>query len=90
LTVEDLAHRYLWQANAVDQLMADERTHLDGNSNVVTDEVLWALTDQQGTVHDMAKLNTATGVTSVVDHIVRDSFGNVTSESNPSQGSLIG
>jgi RHS repeat-associated protein len=90
LTVEDLSHRYLWQANAVDQLMADERTHLDGNSNVVTDEVLWALTDQQGTVHDLAKLNTATGVTSVVDHIVRDSFGNVTSESNPSQGSLIG
>jgi hypothetical protein len=25
LTVEDLSHRYLWQANAVDQLMADER-----------------------------------------------------------------
>ena len=43
-------------------LMADERTHLDGSGNIVTDEVLWALTDQQGTVHDLAKLDTTTGI----------------------------
>ena len=89
VTGADLSHRYLWQPNAVDQLMADERTHVD-NGNIVSDEVLWALTDQQGTVHDLAKRDATTGITSVVDHIIRDSFGNVISESDPSQGSLIG
>jgi RHS repeat-associated protein len=72
----------------VDQLMSDERTH-SVNGNIATDEVLWALTDRQGSVNDLAKLDTS-GVTSVVDHIVRDSFGNVISESDPSQGCLIG
>jgi RHS repeat-associated protein len=89
VTGDDLSHRYLWQANAVDQLMADERTHLD-NGSIATDEVLWALTNQQGSVNDLAKRDAATGVTSVVDHIIRDSYGNVISESDPSQGSLIG
>jgi RHS repeat-associated protein len=73
-----------------DTLLADERTNLDGSGHVVTDEVLWALTDQQGTVNDLAKLDTTTGATSIVDHIVRDSFGKVLSESDPSQGTLIG
>ena len=89
VTGDDLSHRYLWQANAVDQLMADERTHLD-NGSIATDEVLWALTNQQGSVNDLAKRDAATGVTSVVDHIFRDSYGNVISESDPSQGSMIG
>jgi RHS repeat-associated protein len=89
VTGADLSHRYLWQPNAVDQLMADERTHLDSGS-IVTDELLWALTDRQGSVSDLAKRDATTGVTSVVDHIVRNSFGKVISESDPSQGSLIG
>jgi RHS repeat-associated protein len=72
-----------------DTLMADERTHLDGSGNIVTDEVLFPLTDQQGTVHDTAKVD-ASGVTAIVDHIIRDSFGKVVSESDPSQGTLIG
>ncbi len=72
-----------------DMLMADERTHLDGNGNIVTDKVLWPLTDQQGTVRDLAKVD-ANGATAVVDHIVYDSFGKVVSESDPSQGTLIG
>jgi RHS repeat-associated protein len=88
LTVEDLSHRYLWQANAVDQLMADERTHLDSNSNVVTDEVLWALTDHLGTVRDLVSSDGAT--TSVVNHVVYDSFGNVVSQTDPSHASLFG
>ena len=73
-----------------DTLMADERTHLDGNGHIATDEVLFPLTDQQGSVNDLAKRDAATGVTSVVDHIMRDSFGKVVSESDPSQGTLIG
>ena len=72
-----------------DMLMADERTHLDGSGNIVTDEVLWALTDRQGSVNDLAKVD-ANGVTEIADHIVRNSFGKVVSETDPSQGSLIG
>jgi RHS repeat-associated protein len=72
-----------------DTLMADERTHLDGSGNIVTDEVLFPLTDQQGTVRDTAKVD-ANGATAVVDHIVYDSFGKVVSETDPSQGTLIG
>ena len=75
--------------NNEDTLMADERTHLDANGNIVTDEVLWALTDQQGSVNDLAKVD-ANGVTEIADHIVRNSFGKVISESDPSQGTLIG
>jgi RHS repeat-associated protein len=90
VTCADLSHRYLWQPDAVDQLMADERTHLDGNGNIATDEVLWALTDRQGSVNDLAKRDATTGATAVVDHIVRDSFGKVISESNPAKGCLIG
>jgi RHS repeat-associated protein len=88
VTGADLSHRYLWQPDAVDQLMADEWTHLD-NGNVATDELLWALTDQQGTVHDLAKRDTTTGATAVVDHIMYNIFGKVVSESDTSQGSLI-
>ena len=73
-----------------DTLMADERTHTDGNGAIVSDEVLWALTDRQGSVNDLAKRDATTGTTAVVDHIIRDSFGKVISETDPSQGSLIG
>jgi RHS repeat-associated protein len=90
LDSSDLSHRYTWQPNAVDQIMADERTYLDGSGHIATDEVLWALTDRLGSVNDLAKYNATTGETAVVDHIIRDSFGKVISESNPSQGCLIG
>ncbi len=90
LGVRDLTHRYPWQPGAVDQLMADEQVHLDANGKIATAELLFALTDQQGTVHDLAKFNSSTGATAVVDHIMRDSFGKVISESDPSQGSLFG
>ncbi|MGA2069443.1 MAG: RHS repeat-associated core domain-containing protein [Thermoguttaceae bacterium] len=90
LTTANLSHRYLWQPGVVDQLMADERTGLDTGGNVVSQEVLWALTDQQGSVRDLAKVNATTGVTSVVDHVIYNSFGGVTSEGDPSQGSLVG
>jgi RHS repeat-associated protein len=83
----DLSHRYVWQPDAVDQLMADERTHLDGSGNVATDELLLPLTDHQGTVRDLARMDGST--TSVVDHIIYDGFGKVVSESNPAEGSLF-
>jgi len=88
VTGADLSHRYLWEPGVVDQLLADERTHLDGSGNVATQEVLWPLTDNLGTVRDLAVFNGET--TGVVDHVIYDSFGKVTSESDASQGSLFG
>jgi RHS repeat-associated protein len=60
-------HRYLY-GPGVDQVLADE----------TQTSVNWALVDNLGTVRDVIDSN---GV--VQDHISYDSFGNVTSETNP-------
>ena len=88
LTVADLSHRYLWEPGVVDQLLADERTQLGANNNVATDELLWALTDQQGTVRDVARSDGTT--TTVVNHVVYESYGTIVSQSDSSQGTLFG
>jgi RHS repeat-associated protein len=65
----DLWRRYLW-APAVDQLLADEQIHdVDHGSE---NDVLWALTDRQGSVTDMVDSNGAERL-----HRVFDSYGNV-------------
>ena len=79
--VADLSHRYLWQPDVVDQLIADERTHLE-NDEIVSDEVLWALTDHLGTVRDLAVYDAETGTTTVANHRVYDAFGNLTNQTN--------
>jgi RHS repeat-associated protein len=60
-------HRYLF-GPGVDQVLADE----------TQTSVNWALVDNQGTVRDVIDSN---GV--VLNHLTYDSFGNVTSETNP-------
>jgi RHS repeat-associated protein len=90
LTVADLAHRYLWKADVVDRLLADENVHYDAeNEQIVTDATLWALTDHQNSVRDLAKYDAVLGNTTVVDHIVYGAFGKVVSESDSSKGCLI-
>jgi RHS repeat-associated protein len=83
MTVANLSHRYLWQPNAVDQLMADEQV----TSPNIPGNVVYPLTDMEGTIHDLAvaTLNASTGQmnTTVVNHIVYDAFGNVVSSVNP-------
>ena len=68
------ANRYLW-GPAVDQLLAEEGVRLQGSEGT-----LWQLTDNLGSVRDLAEYDEASGTTSVVNHITYDSFGNVTSE----------
>ncbi|GAB6184544.1 RHS repeat-associated core domain-containing protein [Thermopirellula anaerolimosa] len=51
--------------------------------------VAWTLTDHLNTVRDIAKFDPQTGATTVVNHLVYDAFGNVTSESNPAVDSLF-
>ncbi len=80
-----LTHRYLW-GQAVDQLLCDEQVadaQTPGN-------VVWPLTDHLGTVRDLAILDTQTGETSVANHRVYDSFGQLTSETNAAVDCLFG
>jgi len=44
--------------------------------------VNWDLTDNQGTVRDVAEYNAATQTTSVVNHLVYASYGQITSQTN--------
>jgi RHS repeat-associated protein len=74
LATADLSHRYLW-ANAVDQLLADEKVNDLFNAGL--NETLWALTDHKGTVHDLANDSG-----NVVNHLVYDTAGNVLSQTN--------
>jgi RHS repeat-associated protein len=73
----DVAHRLLW-GPAVDQALADE---VSGGG-----EVHWYFTDHLGTVRDVATYNTSTNVTTIANHIVFDSHGKRTSETNSSLG----
>ena len=61
-------HRYLY-GSGVDQVLADE----------TATSVNWALVDYQGTVRDVIDSNGT-----VLNHIVYDSYGQVTSETNAS------
>jgi uncharacterized delta-60 repeat protein/RHS repeat-associated protein len=84
VTNADLSHRYLWQANAVDQLMADEQvTNVQTPGNVV-----WPLTDNLGTVRDLAVYDAQSGATSVANHRTFDLFGNLKSSINPTTGQV--
>jgi len=53
------------------------------------DLIAWTLTDHLNTVRDIAKYDPQTGATTVVNHLVYDAFGKVTSESNPAVESLF-
>jgi len=100
LGASDLSHRYLWQANAVDQLLADEQLlsatgsasggegGSDGYDLTAPGDVLFAFTDHLGTVRDLATYDN--GITSIANHRVYDSFGNVTSQSNAAVDCLFG
>ena len=85
----DLSERYLW-GPAVDQLLAQEapQAATEGQTTLNPGAVDWALTDNQGTVRDMAVYNSTTGATSIAMHSVYRSYGNLVSQSNPWAGSV--
>ena len=62
--------------------MADE--------NVTTGNVVWPLANQQGTINDLAVCNSQTGITSVANHRVFDTFGNLKSQTNAAVDCLFG
>ena len=81
----NLSHRYLWQPGAVDQLMSDEQVTTDRHP---AGQVVWTLGDNQGTIKDLAVMES--GVTSVANHRVYDSFGNLVSQTNSAVDCLFG
>ena len=89
----NLSHRYLW-APGVDQLLADEQLYAatsGGGYNLArAGKIFWALTDQLGTVRDLAQYNATTDVTTIADHRVYDAFGKLSSESNAAVDCLFG
>ena len=72
----NLEHRYL-HGPLVDQVLADERVLSAGN------EVDWLLADAQGTIRDVARYDAVLGTTSIVDHLLYDSFGQLADQSDP-------
>ena len=60
----------------------------DGYDLSMTGDVLWSLTDQLGTVRDLAVYDN--GVTSIANHRVYDSFGNLKSQTNSAVDCLFG
>jgi RHS repeat-associated protein len=101
LAASDLSHRYLWNSQALDQLFADEQLpplppgEGQGEGSAGYDlstpgNVLWALTDHENSVRDLATYNSGTDATTVANHRIYDSFGNLKSETNSAVDCLFG
>jgi len=86
LTPADLSHRYLWQPDAVDRIMADEQVASPDTQG----DVLWPLGDHLGTVRDLAVHDPATDTTTVANHTTYDAYGRKLSETTAAVDSLFG
>ena len=75
-----LANRYIW-GPVVDQLLADEQVHW-GGSAYVTDQTLWPLGDHLNTNRDLVTYNSSMDTSTVANHLMYDSFGNVADETH--------
>ncbi|HPZ82112.1 MAG TPA: hypothetical protein PL064_01685, partial [Thermogutta sp.] len=79
----DLEWRYLW-GPAVDQILAEENV-----DNGADETVQWTLTDHLNTVRDIAKYDSGSDMTTVVNHLTYDAFGQITSQTNPTVTALF-
>jgi len=68
----------------VDQILAEE--DVDGGTPEL---VKWILTDHLNTVRDIAQYDSETQSTTVVNHLVYNAYGNLTSETNSAVDSLF-
>jgi RHS repeat-associated protein len=76
----DLSQRYLWSPAAIDQILAVEEV----DSLLSAGDVIWPLTDHLGTPRDLASYDSGTNETTLENHRVFDSFGNLVSQTNGS------
>jgi YD repeat-containing protein len=79
-----LAHRYLW-GPAVDQILADEQV----TDPTAPGNIVWPLTDHLNTVRDLAAYDADTDTTTIVNHLIYDAYGRITSQSDPDQTTLF-
>ena len=79
-----LAHRYLW-GPAVDQILADEQV----TDPTAPGNVVWPLTDHLNTVRDLAICDADTDTTTIVNHLIYDAYGRITSQSDPDHTTLF-
>ena len=83
-----MSHRYL-NGPAVDQVLADEQlTPVTGGGYDLTSpgNAVWTLSDNEGTIRDLAVYNAGTGSTTVGNHRMYDPFGKLVSQTNPATG----
>ena len=78
-TATDITHRYLWGQYA-DDLLADEQV----TSTSSEGDVLWALSDQVGTIRDIGEWDSTNSEFEITNHCVYNSFGELESESDSS------
>ncbi len=71
LTAGDLVHRYLWNPEQVDQLLADEQV----SSLTSPGQVVWPLLNDQNSVTDLAIYEA--GITAIANHRVYDAYDNL-------------
>ena len=82
----DLTSRDLWNPAAIDQILAVE----DVTSLLSAGDIKWPFTDHLGTPRDLASYDSGTDETTIENHRVFDSFGQLTSETNASFTISIG
>jgi len=84
----EISNRYLW-GPAVDQILADEQVEWNaGAQDYDIDQILWPLTDHQGTVRDLAEVGS--GDTEIVNTYSYDAYGVLLTETAPAVDHLFG
>ena len=89
------SHRYLW-GPSVDQLLVDEALTYTGSLfpsslyPLVANSPRWPLCDHLNTVRDLASYDSASDATSILNHRVYNSYGQLISETNSSFSCLFG
>ena len=86
LTASALSHRYLWNPQAVDQLLADETV----SSPSAAGSVVWPLVDHLNTARDLAVHDDQTQVTTIANHRVYSAYGEPVSETAPTVDCVFG
>ncbi|MFM8583914.1 MAG: RHS repeat-associated core domain-containing protein, partial [Planctomycetaceae bacterium] len=79
-----LTNRYL-HGPGIDEILADEQISATGAATVI-----WSLADRLGTIRDLVQHSTTTGTTTLVNHIQYDTFGQLLSQTNPTQTPWFG
>ena len=87
---EKITNRYLW-GPAVDQILADEQVDWNaGAHDYDIDQILWPLTDHQGTVRDLAAVNEISGDTEIVNTYSYNAYGVLLTETDATVTHLFG